>query len=217
MRLDPTQHGHSFSLDVWRQCRPARDLLAVEDPPSYSGRFHRVGDRATWYASLTEQDAWAQFFRHHPRGGVDPFEVRRRIGAAHVEDLLVLDLTDPRLRRLAGITVKQLRSNRYAACQALGRAARAAGFEGILAPSAALPAERTLVVFDQAVRKVRELHSSVATPPAVLRGVRRKIRRAPWAARSRSGAGPAPPQDGVSATRWTRSPTAIGPARNVVP
>ena len=84
----------------------ARDLLAVEDPPSYPGRFHRVGDRATWYASLTEQDAWAQFFRHHPRGGVDPFEVRRRIGAARVDRggpaLPALSGPDPELHEVPG-------------------------------------------------------------------------------------------------------------------
>lgn len=180
MRLDPAAIGRSLTVNVWRQCRPTRDLLAVEDPASYPGRFHRVGDQATWYSSLAEHDAWAQFFRHHPGGGVDPFEVRRRIGEARVQDLLVLDLTDPRLRRLAGITVKQLRSNRYAACQALGRAARAAGFEGILAPSAALPGGRTLVVFDQALKKVEELRSEVTMPPPGMRPLRRKIRSAPW-------------------------------------
>jgi RES domain-containing protein len=180
MRLDPAGLGRTVTLSVWRQCRPGRDLLHVEDPPSYPGRFHVVGDPATWYASVTEQDAWAQFFRHHPAGGVDPFEVRRRIGEARASGLLVLDLTDARVRRLAGITVKQLRSNRYGACQALGREARAAGFEGILAPSAALRGERTLSVFDQALKKVTELRSNVETAPAGLRALRRRIKRAPW-------------------------------------
>jgi RES domain-containing protein len=182
MRLDPADVGRIVSLSVWRQCRPTRDLLHVEDPASYPGRFHAVGDRATWYSSITEQDAWAQFFRHHPGGGVDPFEVRRRIGEARVQDLVVLDLTDARVRRLAGVTLKQLRSNRYAACQALGRAARAAGFEGILAPSAALSGENTLAVFDRALKKVTELRSEVEAPPVGLRVVRRRVRRAPWAA-----------------------------------
>jgi len=183
MRLEPAELGRSISLRVWRQCRPTRDLLHVEDPASYPGRFHAVGDSATWYSSVTEQDAWAQFFRHHPGGGVDPFEVRRRIGEARVEELVVLDLTDARVRRLVGVTLKQLRSNRYAACQALGRLARAAGFEGILAPSAALKGERTLAVFDQALKKVKELRSNVETPPAGLRALRRRIKRATWAAR----------------------------------
>jgi hypothetical protein len=180
MRLEPAEVGRRVTLRVWRQCRPGRDLLHVEDPPSYPGRFHVVGDPATWYASVTEQDAWAQFFRHHPGGGVDPFEVRRRVGEAQVDDLLVLDLTDAAVRRLCGITAKQLRSNRYAACQALGRAARAAGFEGILAPSAALPGESTLSVFDHALGKVIELRSEVAAAPAGLRALRRRVKPAPW-------------------------------------
>ena len=178
MRLDPIEHGRPIGVEVWRQCRPSRGLLAVDDPPSYPGRFHRVGDRATWYSSLSEQDAWAQFFRHHPQGGVDPMEVLRRIGRARVADLVVLDLTDARRRRLACITLKQLRSNRYAACQALGRAAREAGFEGILAPSAALRGEDTLVVFDRALAKVTEIHSEVTPPPSDLRG---RVRAKLWA------------------------------------
>lgn len=177
MRADPSRHGLSLSASVWRQCRPSRGLLAVDDPPSYPGRFHRVGDRATWYSSLSEDDAWAQFFRHNPQGGVDPMEVLRRIGRARVADLVVLDLTDPRTRRLAGITLKQLRSNRYAACQALGRAAREAGFEGILAPSAALHGENTLVVFDRALTKVTEIQSEVTPPRSDLRG---RVRAKPW-------------------------------------
>jgi RES domain-containing protein len=180
MRLDPIEHGRPISVEVWRQCRPGRSLLAVDDPPSYPGRFHRVGDRATWYSSLSEQDAWAQFFRHHPQGGVDPMEVLRRIGRARVTDLRVLDLTDAKVRRLAGITLKQLRSNRYAACQALGRAAREAGFEGMLAPSAALRGDTTLVVFDRALTRVTEIQSDVTPPPSDLRD---RVRPKPWTRR----------------------------------
>ena len=46
------------------------------------------------YASAREQAAWAELFRHFMDDGVDPFEVRRRVGAAEVAGLEVLDLTD---------------------------------------------------------------------------------------------------------------------------
>jgi len=53
----------------------------------------------------------------------------------------------------------------------------AAGFEGILAPSAALPGERILVVFPAAITKVTEEHSRVQHAPARLRALVSRIRR----------------------------------------
>ena len=172
--------GRAVTLTVWRQCSPKRRLLQVDDPASYRGRFHRVGDAATWYSSLTTRDAWAQLFRH-TSGGVDTFEVKRRIGHALVSGLVVLDLTDKRIRRAVGIRLTELRSNNHAECQKVAREARAAGLEGILAPSAALRAETTLVVFDRALKKIAERDARIETPPERMRAVRRRIRRAPWA------------------------------------
>ncbi len=45
-----------------------------------SGRYHRRGGAGAWYGSDREQAAWAELFRHFTDEGVDPFEVRRRVG-----------------------------------------------------------------------------------------------------------------------------------------
>ena len=58
-----------------------------------------------------------------------------------------------------------------------GPTTRAAGFEGILAPSAALPDESILVVFPAAIAKVTEEHSRVQHAPARLRALVSRIRR----------------------------------------
>lgn len=90
-----------------------------------------------WYASHREQGAWAELFRHLVGDGVDPFEVRRRVGRVSVE-CEVLDLTDDNVRSHLGVTQHDLVSDNYALTQAIATAARIAGFDAILAPAAAL-------------------------------------------------------------------------------
>jgi RES domain-containing protein len=89
----------------------------------------------------------------------------------------VLDLTDPEVREALALAEVDLTSDDLTRCQAIGDAARAAGFEGILAPSAALAGEITLVVFPAAIAKVTEEHSRVQHAPARLRALVSHIRR----------------------------------------
>jgi RES domain-containing protein len=108
---------------------------------------------------------------------ISPFEIRRRIGRARVESLRVLDLTDPEVRQALALTEADLTGDDLTRCQALGDAARTAGFEGILAPSAALTGEIILVVFAGAIAKVTEEHSRVQRAPAGLRALVPRVRR----------------------------------------
>jgi RES domain-containing protein len=166
-----------FSGRVWRQCAPTRRLLDLASPAAGPGRYHRAGDDGAWYASMTEHGAWAELFRHHTSTELSPFEVRRRIGRARVENLRVLDLTDPRVRETLGVTDDDLIGDDLTRCQALGEAARAAGFEGVLAPSAALAGEVILVVFPSGTPKLTEEQSRVQRAPARLRTLESRIRR----------------------------------------
>jgi RES domain-containing protein len=126
---------------------------------------------------MTERGAWAELFRHHASVELSPFEIRRRIGRARVESLRVLDLTDPQVREALAVTEADLTSDNLTRCQALGDAARAAGFEGIVAPSAALADEIILIVFPSGVAKLTEEHSRVQRAPARLRALVSRIRR----------------------------------------
>lgn len=158
----PRRH---LSLPVWHQTRPSNPLLRFEDPATYDGRYHRAGAPGAWYASLTERGAWAELFRHWGQHEISPFEVRRRVGRARVTDLVVLDLTDPTVRNHLGVIEAELTDDSWATCQTLANRARAAGFQGILAPSGALDGERTLVVFPEGMAKVVPEHSRVQRPP----------------------------------------------------
>lgn len=91
-----------------------------------------------WYASSQEQGAWAELFRHFLDDGIDPFEVRRRVGRVSV-DLQVLDLTDRTTRSHLGVSEADLVSDKCTLTQDIAAAARDAGFDAVLAPAAALP------------------------------------------------------------------------------
>lgn len=163
---------------VWRQVSPQRHILDLLDPAPYPGRYHRQSDPGTWYSSLTEHGAWAEHIRHHPAGGVSPMEVRRRIGRARAVDLVVLDLTDAKVRKQLGTRKQHLIGKDWTTCQRLASLARAAGLDGILAPSAALPGQTNLVVFASALAKLTAGSSRITHPPVALRHHRIPHRRA---------------------------------------
>ncbi|MCA1704046.1 MAG: RES family NAD+ phosphorylase [Actinobacteria bacterium] len=161
---------------VWHQTRPRNGLLDFADPASYDARYSRAGEPGAWYASLTERAAWAELFRHWDQGEISPFEVRRRVGRVRATDLEVLDLTDPEIRLRVGLTEAHLVGDDWTLCQGLAAQARAAGFEGILAPSGALAGETTLVVFAAGMAKVVAEHSRVQRPPVRMLDVLDRIR-----------------------------------------
>ncbi len=161
---------------MWHQNRPRNALLDFADPASYDARYSRAGEPGAWYASLTERAAWAELFRHWDQGEISPFEVRRRVGRVRVNALEVLDVTDPKIQERLGLGDAQLVANDWTLCQELAARARAAGFEGILAPSGALAGETTLVVFAVGMGKVVAEHSRVQRPPVRVLDVLDRIR-----------------------------------------
>jgi hypothetical protein len=124
-----------------------------------------------WYGSSQEQGAWAELFRHFLDDGVDPFEVRRRVGRVSV------DLTDEATRSHLGVREGDLVSEDCTLTRDIAAAARDAGFDAVLAPAAALPGCETLAVFAQALPgKVTAERSEVRQPPPRLAGLLPLIR-----------------------------------------
>jgi RES domain len=129
-----------------------------------------------WYASSREQGAWAELFRHFVDEGVDPFEVRRRVGRVSV-DLEVLDLTDEATRSHLGVSEADLVSDDCTVTRDIATAARDAGFDAVLAPAAALAGCKTLAVFAHALpAKVAAERSEVRQPPPRLADLLPRIR-----------------------------------------
>jgi len=163
-------HFRILSGDFWHQCPPTRHLLDVADPAITSGRYHRAGEFGVWYASSSEVAAWAELFRHHERGGISPFEVRRLIGRVRVRGLKVLDLTDEKIRAEFGVTMRDFVGDDLSHCQSIAEGARSQRYDGILAPSAALRGQKTLAVFVNAIAKVSERNSRIRhAPPRMTR------------------------------------------------
>lgn len=169
----------------WHQGPTRHDLVSCADPAKGPGRYHRTGEPGVWYASNQEQAAWAELFRHFHDDGVDPFEVRRRIGRVSVS-ITVLDVTDASVRSHLDIDADELVGDDLTATQQLAAAARDAGFEGVLAPSAALPGRTTLAVFARALGGVTSESSQVRRPPPrladllpLIRPARRRAAAAP--------------------------------------
>lgn len=146
------------------------------DPADTFGRYHRIGGVGVWYASDQEQAAWAEWFRHFVGDGIDPNETVRRVGHADITELVVLDLTDQSVRDLLGITEAELVGDDYSITQEIAEAARSAGFDGLLAPSAALPGRRTLAVFAPGVSSRALGPSNVRRPPPRMRALRQSVR-----------------------------------------
>jgi RES domain-containing protein len=160
----------------WHQGPVSRDVTYVDDRPIYGARFHVAGGAPAWYASSTEQGAWAELFRHYLDDGVDPFEVRRRVARVRVDALRILDLTNESARHIIGITVEDLSSDDYGICQRIAQRARVHGLDGILSPSAALEENTTLVVFARAIENVIVEQSRVSAPPPRLADLIASIR-----------------------------------------
>ena len=128
--------------------------------------------------------SWCELFRNFVGTGIDPFEVRRRAGRCAVDRLAVLDLTDPIVREALGVTHDDLVGDDYEDCQWLAHAARVAGFDGVLAPSAGLPGQRTLAVFAGVLDEGRVVVEAerVQVPPINLVKLLPRVRSLPAAA-----------------------------------
>jgi RES domain-containing protein len=104
--------------------------------------------------------------------------MRRRVGRAGAHGLRVLDLTDPTVLAALGVNREVPVSNDLSQCQDIAKWAQRAGYEGILAPSAALDGQLILAVFASAVAKLTGEHSRVQRPPRRMAPLMRRIRRA---------------------------------------
>jgi RES domain-containing protein len=144
-----------FLGTVYRIC-PARyggNLVSMRGSLQHGARYNIRGYFGTLYTSLSKETArreMARYFTVAPRDGFVEASISLRLNR-------VLDLTNRRLLRKAGIAWDQLIAARYSITQEIGLRAWENGIEALLAPSAALPAERNLAVFLDNQRPVWEV------------------------------------------------------------
>jgi RES domain-containing protein len=143
-------------------------------------RWHSAGDGATQYLSATADGAWAELIRNENlRSEGDLALVAMPFWQAQIDQGHIADYGDFEKADRAGFDPESLITDDHAACQEEGRRLRAAGFAGVLYPSAALPGEQNIALFGPKILlpwgAARRLASgipatqiTVGSPPSVL-------------------------------------------------
>jgi len=131
----------------WHQGATGHSVDSCPDPALYDGRYTRWGQIGVWYGATRERAAWAELFRHSDPSVLSPFQIKRRVGRVRISGIRILDLTDQETLRLLEVDQADLVNDEYSVCQDLSRLAYSSRLDGVLGPSAALPGERTVVVF----------------------------------------------------------------------
>lgn len=109
----------------------------------YGARYNIRGYFGALYTSLSPQTARREMERYFTRPPTEGF-VQASIGLRLHR---VLDLTDRKLLRKAGVSWSQLIEARHLTTQEIGLRAWESGIEALLVPSAAMPTEPNLAVF----------------------------------------------------------------------
>ncbi|MEW6682228.1 MAG: RES family NAD+ phosphorylase [Nitrospirota bacterium] len=109
--------------------------LSLEGSVLYGGRYNPPGEFGALYCGLTTETCWAELeHKHEGRLKRSAFRLVR----LSVRLQRVLDLTASTVRDALDLPPEALtRPTDYALTRAIARSAREAGFEAILAPSAA--------------------------------------------------------------------------------
>jgi RES domain-containing protein len=117
-------------------------------PNTDPGRWHRVGDGPTQYLSVTVEGAWAELIRAEGlRSEAEVALLRMPMWAAHLDVQRIVDYGTFKKADESGFAPDALIDDDYSRCQEEGGRLRSAGYQGILAPSAALPGAVNLTLF----------------------------------------------------------------------
>ena len=131
------------------------DFFSGAGAEKCGGRWNRPGISAI-YASLDPFTATHEVYQNFSAFGFLKTEMQPRVTAgADVSFDKVLDLTEGKVRRKIGITLKELVEEDWAALQirgeeswtqAIGRGCQSAGFQAILVPSARYSKGKNIVI-----------------------------------------------------------------------
>jgi hypothetical protein len=131
--------------------------LPPDQPAPHAGRYHASGGPWPLYAALDRDTMWAEWAR--ATAGAVAREEEDRVVCTLDLDLRVLDLRSEPTRKALGVTLAELTGewspgapNR--ACLAVARAARDAGADGFVVPSAARADGWNVAVLPTAFRRV---------------------------------------------------------------
>src|SRR4051794_1200708 len=155
-RAEPARVSGDWSC--YRQVSPEWAPLyhaAGEPAPSQnSGRWHRLGEGYAQYMALEPLGAWAELVRYENiRGNARAEQYRRRLWLVFVRETDIADLSSFDHYEACGFDPR-IAVGPHADCQDIADELRAAGYRGVLSPSAALPGATNLTLFGARFEKV---------------------------------------------------------------
>jgi hypothetical protein len=123
-------------------------------PSQVSGRWHRRGEGYAQYLSLEPLGAWAELVRYEAIHTVPRAQAyRRRLWLCFVREHDIADLSTFDAYQACGVDPGTAVGD-HAASQALANDLRAAGYRGLVSPSAALTGATNLTVFGERYERV---------------------------------------------------------------
>jgi hypothetical protein len=135
-------------LRCYRWANYSTPLRAL--PSDREGRFHRPDDPPVQYLSDHPLGPWAEFLRWTPLARDQLARVAVRTWALEVDRHELVVVTFDNAHEY-GIAPERLVADDYADCQDLALQLREQGATGLIAPSAALPSARNVVLFGRRV------------------------------------------------------------------
>lgn len=156
---------------LWVRHGPAGVDPAARPSPPADSRWQRGRVVDALYLADSASCAWAEWYRHLAETSIPPnFALPRDLWSYELQPLEVADLSGA--DRLARVGLLPPRPGRrsWPSFQTVGEHLNREGWRGLLAPSAARPGSRVLVVFlpEQAVSAelVATGYARIADPPA---------------------------------------------------
>ena len=136
---------------------PLYHNAGVPAPDQESGRWHRLGEGYAQYLALSPLGAWAECARYYSlRSPQQARAMRRDLWLVFVRETRIADLSSFDGYDACGLDpAVAVEPHALGRSQALADELRAAGFRGVLSPSAALPGVVNLTVFGERYEKVR--------------------------------------------------------------
>jgi hypothetical protein len=132
---------------LWLRHQPAGGLPAARREPPPDNRWQRGDVVDALYLADCEPTVWAEWYRHLAERGLPPEAAMPRDVWRWRVDVEVADLSDPGRLAAVGLPVPRPGRRGWPAFQAVGERLAAAGWPGLLAPSAARPDGFALCLF----------------------------------------------------------------------
>lgn len=161
-----------FSGEVYRVSRAGDDPLSVAGSRAVGRRYNPPSEFGALYASLVRETAVAEVARNLRRRGIPLESISLgdfQIYALRLSLTEVLDLHDPKVLAQIGLSLEALRSDDVSLTRSIGGAARSAGYQALLVPSAVREGSRNLVVFTDRLEKPIDIISSESVDFALAR------------------------------------------------